>query len=117
ENFTSLYTQLSGRKKAATYGVYSAGGQLVASCVYFFSHGRAYYILVGNHPDGRTAGASHLMIDHFIKENAGKNLLLDFEGSDIKNLAWFYKNFGAIEELYAGIKLNRLPAIAKLFKQ
>ena len=57
------------------------------------------------------------MIDHFIQEHAGKKLLLDFEGSDIKNLAWFYRSFGATEEKYPGIKLNRLQPILKLFKQ
>ena len=117
ENFSLLFSVLKQKNHAATYGVLSTQQELVASCVYFFSHNRAYYILVGNHPNGRTSGASHLMIDYFIKEYAGENLLLDFEGSDIKNLAWFYESFGASEEKYAGIKLNRLPPLARLFKQ
>ena len=117
ENFSSLFSILAKKNKAVTYGVWSLQGQLVASCVYFFSHNRAYYILVGNHPNGRTSGASHLMIDHFIKEHAGEDIVLDFEGSDIKNLAWFYGSFGAREEKYAGIKINRLPTLFKLFKQ
>ena len=117
ENFSLLFSILKQKNHSATYGVLSTQQELVASCVYFFSHNRAYYILVGNHPNGRTSGASHLMIDYFIKEYAGENLLLDFEGSDIKNLAWFYGSFGASEEKYAGIKLNRLPTLAKLFKQ
>lgn len=102
---------------AVTYGIYSAQKQLVASCAWFFSHKRAYYILVGNHPNGRTSGASHLMIDCFIQEHAGKKMLLDFEGSDIRNLAWFYKSFGASLEKYPGIKLNNLPSVVKLFKK
>ncbi|MEP7250972.1 MAG: hypothetical protein ABI683_01295 [Ginsengibacter sp.] len=117
ENFSKLFSILSAKNQAITYGVYSSQRQLVASCVYFFSHSRAYYILVGNHPNGRTSGASHLMIDQFIREHAGENLLLDFEGSDIKNLAWFYSSFGATQEKYVAIRLNRLPAVAKLFKQ
>ena len=117
ENFSSLFSILEKKNNAVTYGVFSSQQQLVASCVYFFSHNRAYYILVGNHPNGRTSGASHLMIDHFINEHAGENLVLDFEGSDIKNLAWFYSSFGAKEEKYAGIKMNRLPPLVKLFKQ
>lgn len=116
ENFSALFSILAQKNNAVTYGVWSPQQQLVASCAYFFSRNRAYYILVGNHPNGRTSGASHLMIDHFIKEHAGTNLLLDFEGSDIKNLAWFYSSFGADEEIYAGIKMNRLSPLAKLFK-
>jgi len=116
-NFSKVYEILKKKKMAVTYGVYSSNNQLTASCAYVFSHNRAYYILVGNHPDGRTSGASHLMIDHFIKEHAGENLILDFEGSNISSLAFFYKSFGSSLEKYPGIKMNRLPAIAKLFKQ
>jgi hypothetical protein len=116
-HFSTLYEILKKKKMAVTYGVYAANNQLTASCVYAFSHNRAYYILVGNHPDGRTSGASHLMIDHFIKEHAGENLILDFEGSNISSLAFFYKSFGASLEKYPGIKMNKLSAIAKLFRQ
>jgi hypothetical protein len=116
-NFSRLYEFLTKKKMAVTYGVYAANSQLTASCAFVLSHNRAYYILVGNHPDGRTSGASHLMIDHFIKEHAGENLTLDFEGSNISSLAFFYKSFGSLLEKYPGIKLNKLPTIAKLFRQ
>ena len=116
-NFENLFQFLKEKNCATTYGVYSPQNKLVASCVYFFSHNRAYYILVGNHPDGKTSGASHLLIDAFIKEHAGKNLILDFEGSNIPSLAFFYKSFGSQLEKYPGIKMNNLSAIAKLFRQ
>jgi hypothetical protein len=109
ENFEKLYHLLKGKGIAKTYGILSKTGDLLASCVFVFSHNRAYYILVGNHPNGRTLGASHAMIDAFIKDHAGQNLILDFEGSDVRNLAFFYSSFGAAEEKYAAIKLNRLP--------
>jgi len=115
--FKNLYDILYKRQQAITYGIISAKQELLASCVFFFSHDRAYYILVGNHPDGRTLGASHALIDAFVKDHAGKNLLLDFEGSDIRNLAFFYSSFGAIEEKYAGIKLNKLPFYLKWLKK
>ena len=92
-------------------------GQLLATAVFFFSHNRAYYILVGNHPNGKTLGASHTLIDAFIKDHAGENLLLDFEGSDISSLAFFYSSFGAVEEKYSAVKLNRLPAPIKWLKK
>ncbi len=116
ERFRKLYHILHERKQAITYGIFLKEA-LLASCVFFFSHNRAYYILVGNHPDGRTIGASHALIDAFIKDHAGKNLLLDFEGSDIRNLAFFYNSFGATEEKYAAIKLNRLPFYLRWMKE
>ena len=114
--FKTLYDQLSKDQKAITYGI-SLHNQMIASAVFFFSHNRAYYILVGNHSEGKNIGASHALIDSFIKDHAEKDLLLDFEGSDIPGLALFYKSFGAIEEKYAAIKLNRLPFYLKWIKK
>ncbi|MBI2731333.1 MAG: hypothetical protein HYX40_11380 [Sphingobacteriales bacterium] len=115
-NFSELYKILADKGKALNYAVYSVKKELLASCVFFFSHNRAYYILVGNHPNGKTVGASHLLINTFIKEYAGKKMLLDFEGSDIRNLAFFYSSFGAVEEPYGAIKLNRLPQLFRWLK-
>jgi hypothetical protein len=117
DRFRKLYQLLQAKQMTITYGILSPQKEIIASCVFFFSHGRAYYILVGNHPDGKTVGASHALIDAFIKDHAGKNMLLDFEGSDIPGLALFYSSFGAVEEKYAGLKLNRLPFYLKWMKK
>lgn len=108
-NFLQLIARLKSKGMAEVNGVYSAGGELLASAVYFFSHNRAYYILVGNHPNGKTIGASHWLIDRFIASHSENKLTLDFEGSDIRNLAFFYEGFGAKEELYPAFRMNRLP--------
>ena len=116
ENFKKLYHYFYTNKQAATYGVFTPQNQLVASCVFFFSHKRAYYILAGNHPNGKTLGASHALIAAFIEEYAAQYMLLDFEGSDISSLAFFYSSFGAVTEKYVGLKNNKLPGLLKLFK-
>ena len=89
----------------------------MASAVFLFYGKRASYILVGNHPDGKTAGASHALINAFIRDHAGQDLILDFEGSDISSLAFFYSSFGAVPELYPEIRLNRLPFWMKWIKK
>ncbi|HLY68551.1 MAG TPA: hypothetical protein VKR53_02410 [Puia sp.] len=109
DHFDRLFGFLRQQNKAITYGIYAGTNELIASCVYFFSHHRAYYILVGNHPNGKTLGASHYLIDRFIYDHAGQNLLLDFEGSDMRNLAFFYSSFGAQLEVYPFLAINRLP--------
>ena len=117
ENFRLLYEHLFEKKMAITYGIYGSNNELLSSCVYFFSHNRAYYILVGNHPNGKTLGASHYLIDRFIADNCNKDLLLDFEGSDIRNLAFFYSSFGAMVENYPALRINDLPWWAKWMKK
>ncbi|MER3497818.1 MAG: hypothetical protein C4308_03865 [Chitinophagaceae bacterium] len=115
--FRQLFQFLKPRSQAKTYGIATQNGELISSAVFFLSHNRAYYILVGNHPNGRTIGASHALIDAFIQDHSGKKLLLDFEGSDIRNLAFFYSSFGAMEEKFAGLKMNRLPFYLKWLKR
>lgn len=114
--FRRLYSVLAEKKMTATYGICNSSGTVLASCIFFFSHNRAYYILVGNHPDSRNTGASHALIDAFINDHAGKNLLLDFEGSDIPGLATFYSSFGAVNEPYPFLKINRLPFFLRWMK-
>jgi len=116
-NFENLFQLLYKNKKATTYGVYSKGSELIAAAAFFFSHNRAYYILVGNHPNGKTLGASHALVNAFIKDHAGEDVLLDFEGSDISSLGFFYSSFGAVKERYSAIRLNRLPAYLKWMKK
>lgn len=116
-HFENLFQSLYSKQKATTYGVYTKEGRLIASAAFFFSHNRAYYIIVGNHPDGKTLGASHALINAFIKDNAGEDMLLDFEGSDIPSLAFFYSSFGAVEEKYSAVRLNRLPTYLKWMKK
>jgi len=115
--FLSLAEQVRLHESLETAGVYNANGQLLASAVFFHSHKRWYYILVGNHPNGKTLGASHLLIDRFIQLHADQQETLDFEGSEIRNIAFFYSSFGAVQVSYAGLKLNRLPALIKWLKR
>ena len=115
--FEKLFQFLYKKQQATTYAVYTKQNELMASAVFFFSHNRAYYIMVGNHPNGKTLGASHALINAFIKDHAGQNIILDFEGSDIPSLAFFYSSFGAVEEKYSAIKLNVLPGVIKWLKE
>jgi hypothetical protein len=116
-NFKTLYELLKYKGQAKTYAIVDPKNKVLASAVFFFSHNRAYYIMVGNHPDGKTLGASHALIDAFIKDHADQDLILDFEGSDIRNLAFFYSSFGATEEIYPALKINKLPWYIRLLKK
>jgi|SRR5688572_7156102 len=117
ERALQLYFLLYKEGRAMTYGIVSEKKELLASCIFFFSKNRAYYILVGNPPGGKDMGASHALIDAFIQNNARKDMVLDFEGSDIPGLAFFYSSFGAVEEKYSAIRLNKLPFYLKWVKE
>ncbi len=116
QNFNNLYKTLYAQKKATNFAVYLKD-DLLASGIFLFSHNRAYYVLAGNITKGRALGASHLIINAFIKEYSQTNITLDFEGSNIKEIAFFFKGFGAQHEEYSGLKLNALPPIIRAFKK
>ena len=113
--FRDLYNELHQRGMTRTYGIFLKG-RLLSGAIFILTKKRAYYILVGNHPDGRTVGASHLLIDSFLRDHAGQPLILDFEGSDIQNLAFFYSSFGAVEEPYPFLQINKLPRLLRWLK-
>ena len=94
---------------ASSYGVFHPNGRLLASCVFLCYAGRHYYWLVGNDPEAKSFGASPMLIDGFIRDHAGSNYLLDFEGSDKASIADFYQRFGAIPEPYTTLYQNFLP--------
>ncbi|NCU03323.1 MAG: GNAT family N-acetyltransferase [Chitinophagaceae bacterium] len=115
--FLNIYAMAEKKQRAETLGIYGSRGELLASAVFLFSHRRWYYILVGNHPNGKTSGASHYLIDRFIALHAGTDTILDFEGSDVRNLAFFYSSYGAAEEYYPALRMNRLPKLLKWLKE
>lgn len=117
DRFKKLFSIAKENQLAETLGIYNNNNQLLASAVFLHSHNRWYYILVGNHPNGKTLGASHYLIDRFIAAHAGTDTILDFEGSDIRNLAFFYSSYGASEERYPALRMNRLPKLLKWLKE
>lgn len=66
--------------------------------------------------DGRKKRAMFYLLDQVIRKNAESNKILDFEGSEDKNLGQFYQRFGAEESVYLHIEINRLPKLIKWLK-
>jgi hypothetical protein len=70
---------------------------------------RIYYLLGAPSEDGRKARATAFFIDQVVAQFAGKREVFDFEGSDIPDVASFYKGFSPETEYYYRFYLNRLP--------
>jgi hypothetical protein len=92
-------------------GVYNSGGTLTAAAFFLKDNGRFYYLFAASAPEARENGAMFMLIDHFIRQNAGEAATLDFEGGNDVNLGRFYKSFGASEVPYPMVRLNRLPKL------
>jgi hypothetical protein len=107
-----LYSKLYEKKQAVNWGLFDPAGHLIV-----FSHERAYYILAANTPESRQYKSAHCILDHFIRSYAGTSCTLDFEGSDLPNLSFFYRSFGARPEYYPFYRRDRLPAILKWLRR
>jgi lipid II:glycine glycyltransferase (peptidoglycan interpeptide bridge formation enzyme) len=77
---------------------------------------RIYNIISCILPEGKKLLANYFLYNEIIKEFANENIILDFEGSDVPGIAYFYEKFSGENQPYAFARFNRLPALVKLIK-
>jgi len=91
------------------WGVHNEFNQLVAGVLWVTSHQKTIFLFSAVSGEGKKLHAMPFLIDTFIRENAGKPLTLDFEGSNDPGLARFYSSFGAKRVVYQRYVHNLLP--------
>lgn len=99
------------------YGVYSTENEMCAAVYFCRWKNRVIYLNAATSEKGKKLGAMYFLVDNFIRGNAERNFLLDFEGSMIPGVARFYGGFGATPETYFQLKFNRLPLPFKWLKR
>ena len=97
--------------------VHARDNELLFGALLFQCHRRLYYLLGAPTAAGRQARATYYFIDQVLQRHAGQPLLFDFEGSDIPDVAAFYRRFGPQEEAYYHLLYNGLPWWIKWLKQ
>jgi hypothetical protein len=78
---------------------------------------RLYNIISCVTAAGRNQEANYFLYDKIVQEFCNSNMVFDLEGSDIKGIADFYKQLGAVKEPYVFLKYNNLHPLIKLIKQ
>jgi hypothetical protein len=91
--------------------------ELMAIGIFLKDQNRIYNIASSTLPNGRTLEANHFLFDQIIREYAGHDLKLDFEGSDLPGVARFYQKFNPENQPYFFWKSNRLPAVLRWWKR
>lgn len=112
----NLIKVLSANKALYCVGVKNNIGQDIAGAIFIKINDYAIFLFSGANDEAKNCGAMSLLIDDFIKSNAGSQLILDFEGSNNKNLARFYLGFGSKPINYFSIRKNNLPKIIRWVK-
>lgn len=96
------------------WGAYDEFNQLVAGVLWVTSHQKSVFLFSALSGDGKQLNAMPWLIDSFIRENAGKPMTLDFEGSNNAGLARFYSSFGAKRVIYQSYECNYLPMLHRI---
>ncbi|MFI5151809.1 MAG: GNAT family N-acetyltransferase [Chitinophagales bacterium] len=107
--FELLCSELISREMILLRSVTIHDEDILATAILLKNRNRFYLIQSTVTTSGRTKGANHFLLDRIIREFAGQELILDFEGSDIPGIAHFYKNFASMDEPYFFYRLNQLP--------
>jgi len=116
-NLRSVMLEGLTRKLGEVYAAYGSDGNYYAGAYFLFSMDRFIFLFSASSPESRENGAMFLLIDNFIKEKAGDNFLLDFQGSNIESLARFYRGFGSKPMEYLSIRQNKLPWPVRVLKR
>jgi hypothetical protein len=78
---------------------------------------RIYNLMSCVTTEGRKLFAGHFLYDNIIQEFSQTGLILDFEGSEIPGIAYFFKSLGGINQPYTKIHFNSFPKILQLLKR
>ena len=99
------------------YGAYSENNSLLATAFFISTNNKSIYLIGASSTEGKEKSAMFALVDKYIADNCEKNLTLDFEGSNIKSVARFFKGFGAKRCIYLNLVNNNLPWYLKIFKK
>ena len=67
--------------------------------------------------EAKKNGAMYVLINHALEKYKSNFDVFDFGGSDIENVANFYKKFGATDRTYYNYTINNLPSWFKALKK
>ena len=86
---------------AFIYGVKTLDNdEIICGALFVVGHGRITFLFSGNNAVGKQTQAMTFMIDAVVHEFSGRQMTLDFEGSDDMNLARYYQGFGSTPVVY-----------------
>ncbi|OSY88496.1 hypothetical protein WH52_07015 [Tenacibaculum holothuriorum] len=104
-------------KKGEVLSIYDKNNQLVSSAFFVKLKNRVTEVVCSSDFSNRSNGANTFMNDRAIFKYQPHFKIFDFGGSSMKNIAKYYRSFGATDEKYIHLHYNNLPKILRLFKR
>lgn len=98
--FERVMREALARGKGLILGAASHDGELLAAGFFLQSHGRLINVFGASTEAGKELHSMHFLLDALIQGHAGQPWVLDFEGSSIPGIAYFFGSFGGEEVNY-----------------
>jgi len=114
---TTLLETGHQKGKLSFYGAFSSENHLISVLCLLRSQKRFIYLMAASNTEGKELSAMYLIVDKFIQDVAGQDVILDFEGSKVEGIARFYQGFGAEAASYPQIKKNSIIPIMNILKR
>ncbi|GIV33493.1 MAG: hypothetical protein KatS3mg031_1028 [Chitinophagales bacterium] len=117
EHLEKIIREATVRNMGQTYGVFDNRENLLSAGFFLETPDRVINLLPSVEEGAKELGAGFFLIDSLIRKYAASGKILDFEGSMHPQIARFYNSFGAYEQPYWRVRLNRLPRWMKWIKR
>lgn len=90
-----------------TYGAYNSKNELVAGGFFMKSHQKVICLVAACSKEGLEVNADYSLFNHYLKENCGKNLTLDFGNPEINEIEKLSKDLGAQAVSFLKLKKHK----------
>ncbi|WP_132055702.1 hypothetical protein [Pseudocnuella soli] len=115
--FEQVCANLQQRQNLVARHVTDVQNNIISSAVLLHAKSRLYLVMCTTTEQGRKIAAGHFLIDSIIREFAGTQHQLDFEGTDLSGVYHFYKNFNPVNQPYFFHHWNHLPILLRWVKK
>ena len=116
-NFEALCRLKKQENNLVLRRIKSTNDEVLACVLLMKDECRYYNLIMCLTQTGRQQAAGSFLYDELIKELSHSGMMLDFEGSDLEGVEFFYKGFGAVNQPYCSIHVNNLGFPLSLLKR
>lgn len=113
--FETVIQQIKHRVIIKIWSVRNEQASVLSSALFVQWKNRIYYMLPVSTAEGKQKQSMSFLLDKFIEQHAGRELVLDFEGSSLPGVARFYAGTGAVNECFP--VLSRPDFLFELIKK
>lgn len=114
QNFRKLCQHYESHDRLFCRKVVSQHNEPLGYALFLKDDRRIYYMLSATEKKGKSVDANPFLLHEVIREFSGKQLIFDFEGSEIPGVKFFFEKFAPQAQPYTRVRMNRLNSIQKV---